>query len=163
MLAPDPETPEMLAPDPETPEMLACNEPRSRIQIQVLPRLDARWRVGCEPPLSNRLLDRRMLRDQARRTEEPSVPFVGRKSRTGSGIMLQSLLLRPRSAPSFADKFIDTRCLLVLCAVTRSYESSDAAFFRRKILPVPARAPQDLPVRLARGYHDQRAQFARVS
>ena len=36
-----------------------------------------------------------MLRDQARRTEEPSVPFVGRKSRTGSGIMLQSLLLRP--------------------------------------------------------------------
>ena len=35
-----------------------------------------------------------MLRDQARRTEEPSVPFVGRKSRTGSGIMLQPLLLR---------------------------------------------------------------------
>ena len=35
-----------------------------------------------------------MLRDQPRRTEEPSVPFVGRKSRTGSGIMLQSLLLR---------------------------------------------------------------------
>ena len=28
-------------------------------------------------------------------------------------------------APSFADKFIDTRCLLVLCAVTRSYESSE--------------------------------------
>ena len=38
--------------------------------------------------------DRRMLRDQARRTKEPSVPFVGRKSCTGSGIMLQSLLLR---------------------------------------------------------------------
>ena len=35
-----------------------------------------------------------MLRDQPRRTEEPSVPFVGRKRRTGSGIMLQSLLLR---------------------------------------------------------------------
>ena len=38
--------------------------------------------------------DRPMLRDQRRRSEEPSVPFVGRKSRTGSGIMLQSLLLR---------------------------------------------------------------------
>ena len=38
--------------------------------------------------------DQRMLRDQARRTEETSVPFVGRKRRTGSGIMLQSLLLR---------------------------------------------------------------------
>ena len=38
--------------------------------------------------------DQRMLRDQPRRTKEPSVPFVGRKSRTGSGIMLQSLLLR---------------------------------------------------------------------
>ena len=37
---------------------------------------------------------RHMLRDQPRRTEEPSVPFVGRKRRTGSGIMLQSLLLR---------------------------------------------------------------------
>ena len=35
-----------------------------------------------------------MLRDEARRTEEPSVPFVGRKRRTGSGIMLQSLLAR---------------------------------------------------------------------
>lgn len=35
-----------------------------------------------------------MLRDQPRRSEKPSVPFVGRKSRTGSGIMLQALLLR---------------------------------------------------------------------
>jgi hypothetical protein len=35
-----------------------------------------------------------MLRDQPRRSEEPSVPFVGQKSRTGSGIMLQPLLLR---------------------------------------------------------------------
>ena len=39
--------------------------------------------------------DRPMLRNQPRRSEEPSVPFVGRKSRTGSGIMLQPLLFRP--------------------------------------------------------------------
>ena len=37
---------------------------------------------------------RHMLRDQPRRTEELSVQFVGRKRRTGSGIMLQPLLLR---------------------------------------------------------------------
>ena len=33
--------------------------------------------------------------DHARRNEEASVPFVAAESRTGSGIMLQSLLLRP--------------------------------------------------------------------
>ena len=37
---------------------------------------------------------RHMLRDQPRRSEEPSVPFGGPERRTGSGIMLQSLLAR---------------------------------------------------------------------
>ena len=57
------------------------------------------WRVAnaLTPMIQHqhRPSNRRMLRDQARRTEEPSVPFVGPKRRTGSGIMLQSLLLRP--------------------------------------------------------------------
>ena len=37
---------------------------------------------------------RYMLRDQPRRTEEPSVPFVGRKRRTASAATLQRLLVR---------------------------------------------------------------------
>ena len=57
------------------------------------------WRVAnaLTPMMQHRHRpsDRRMLRDHARRNEEASVPFVAAESRTGSGIMLQSLLLRP--------------------------------------------------------------------
>ena len=79
--------------------------------------MDARWCVGCWTLLSkmndhcHRASDRRMLRDQARRTEEPSVPFVGRKRRTGSGIMLQSLLLRlPRLQEGVANAVTFPTC-----------------------------------------------------
>ena len=62
--------------------------------------MDARWCAGCWTILSNgtviamnHRIGRCCATSLAAR-EEPSVPFVGRKSRTGSGIMLQSLLLR---------------------------------------------------------------------
>ena len=62
--------------------------------------MDARWCAGCWTILSNgtviaknHRIGRCCATSRAAR-EEPSVPFVGRKSRTGSGIMLQSLLLR---------------------------------------------------------------------
>ena len=56
------------------------------------------WRVldALTPRIHHRHRpsDRLMLRDHARRNEEASVPFVGAERRTGSGIMLQSLLFR---------------------------------------------------------------------
>ena len=62
--------------------------------------MDARWCAGCWTILSNgtviamnHRIGRCCATSRAAR-EEPSVPFVGRKSCTGSGIMLQSLLLR---------------------------------------------------------------------
>jgi len=62
--------------------------------------VDARWCAGCWTILSNgtvivmhHRIGRCCATSRAAR-EEPSVPFVGRKSCTGSGIMLQSLLLR---------------------------------------------------------------------
>ena len=65
----------------------------------IVSRCAMAWRVAdaLTPRIQHRhrLLDRRMLRDHARRNEEASVPFVGAERRTGSGIMLQSLLLRP--------------------------------------------------------------------
>ena len=64
----------------------------------IVSRCAMEWRVAntLTPMIQHRHRpsNRRMLRDQARRTEEPSVPFVGPKWRTGSGIMLQSLLFR---------------------------------------------------------------------
>ena len=56
-----------------------------RVADALIPRIHHRHRSS----------ERLMLRDHARRNEEASVLFVGAERRTGSGIMLQSLLLRP--------------------------------------------------------------------
>ena len=56
-----------------------------RVADALIPRIKHRHRPS----------DRRMLRDHARRNEQASVSIRGSEARTGSGIMLQSLLLRP--------------------------------------------------------------------
>ena len=71
---------------------------RGRGRGGIVSRCAMEWRVAdaLAPIIQHRHRpsDRRMLRDHARCNEEASVPFVGAERRTGSGIMLQSLLFR---------------------------------------------------------------------